>query len=126
MGIEKEKMGLREILVKELQLLATPSEQLAYESNVPIANVPSELICSFCDDLFHPKAKEMISAFSNDELKGLAHLYGVLCEASRAVSEGKVNSVSELLKLESWLVVIKVAQDQLATLTKNSSEPFQK
>ena len=43
------------ILIDEIDLLAHRSKQLQYEQSVPIANVPAELVCGFCDDLYYPK-----------------------------------------------------------------------
>jgi len=54
-------MSVRKAIIKEIELLSLPSKQLEYEKNVPIANVPAELICGFCDDLYHPKSKEFLS-----------------------------------------------------------------
>jgi len=35
--------NIRQRVVEHIRVLAHPSEQLAYEKNVPIANVPAEL-----------------------------------------------------------------------------------
>ena len=87
-------MSIRTEIISEINLLAHPSMQLDYEKDVPSANVVAELFSSFCDDLYHPKNAEMLSEFSEDELKDLAHLYGVLIEASNT----DASSVSELIK----------------------------
>ena len=71
-------MSIRKAIIAEIELLSMPSKQLEYENNVPFANVPAELICGFCDDLYHPKSEQMLSRFNADELKELAHLFGVL------------------------------------------------
>ena len=71
----------RKAIIAEIELLSSPSKQREYEKNVPVANVSAELICGYCDDLYHPKSKQMLSLFNTEELKGLAHLYGLLCEA---------------------------------------------
>jgi hypothetical protein len=97
---------IRQSIVDEIKLLAHPSMQLEYESSVPIANVYNELVCGFCDDLYHPKSELFISSFTEDELKQLAHLYGVLCQASDLY----VINVTDLLKNNEWRAVITVAQ----------------
>jgi len=102
----RERMSVREAIIAEIELLSLPSKQLEYEKNVPVANVPAELICGFCDDLYAPKSEQILSLFTADELKGLAHLYGVLCEAG-SIDAG---SVSELLKHEKWRAVVTVAK----------------
>jgi hypothetical protein len=98
---------LRAAIIKEIELLSLPSEQLEYEKNVPIANVPAELICGFCDDLYFPKSEQMLSAFTSEELKGLAHLYGGLCEAATIEAE----TISELLKHDKWRAVVALAKE---------------
>jgi hypothetical protein len=98
---------LRQRVVEHVRLLARPSDQLEYEKNVPIANVPAELVSGFCDDLYSPKGLALSNAFTNDELKGLAHLYGLLVEAAKA----DVASVSELLKSPPWRAVIALAKE---------------
>ena len=100
-------MSIRKAIIAEIELLSLPSKQLEYEKNVPIANVPAELICGFCDDLYHPKSEQMLSLFNEDELKGLAHLYGVLCEASTI----DATSVADLLKNEKWREVVALAKE---------------
>ena len=105
--MRKKSMSVRAAIIKEIELLSLPSKQLEYEKNVPIANVPAELICGFCDDLYHPKCEQMLSAFTSEELKGLAHLYGVLCEAASI----EAATVSELLKHDKWRAVVAVAKE---------------
>lgn len=65
------------------------------------------MFCGFCDDLFHPKSTEWALQFTEDELKGLAHLYGVLTEAASSDAV----SLSELLKDPKWHRVIAVAKE---------------
>lgn len=100
-------MSIRNAIINEVELLSLPSKQLEYEKDVPIANVPAELICGFCDDLYHPKSKEFLSQFTEEEMKGLAHLYGVLVEAAKI----EASSVSELLKHPKWRNVVEVAKE---------------
>ncbi len=99
-------MSIRDSIVAEIQLLAHPSKQLQYESDVPHANIPAELVCGFCDDLYHPGSQQMQSLFTEEELKDLAHLYGILVEAAKV----EVGSASELLKNEKWRSVTRVAK----------------
>lgn len=99
-------MSIRRAIIKEIELLASVSKQREYEKNVPIANVSAELICGFCDDLYHPKSEQMLSEFNSEELKHLAHLYGVLCEAAKV----EATSVVELQKHEKWRSVVALAK----------------
>lgn len=101
-------MNIRESIIEAIDLLAHHSKQIEYERNVPHANIVSELFCCFSDDLYHPKSEEMLSLFTEDELKGLAHLYGVLAEAACI---NNASSVSELLKHPKWRSVTAVAKE---------------
>jgi hypothetical protein len=70
-------------------------------------HAPSELIDGFCSDLYNPKNEELISSFSKDELKELAHLYGIMVEASQENSQ----SVASMLKSPTWRRVIELAKE---------------
>jgi len=109
-------MSIRDSIIEEINLLAHPSKQLQYEKDVPIANVPAELVCGFCDDLYHPKSEGMLAAFTVEELKGLAHLYGVLCEAANL----EVSRVIELKKEPKWRTVLAVAKELNAYYERNT------
>ena len=76
-----------------MQLLASASEQTSYEQDVPLASVPAEL-AEAAGNLYQPKRPEYVEAFSADELRALAHLYGLVREAS----PGRAASVAELQK----------------------------
>ena len=108
-------MSIRKSTIEMIELLSLPSEQFAYEKNVPIADVPAKLICGFCDDLYHPKSEGFISQFSEDELKALAHLYGLLSEAAKVT----VRSVSELQKRPEWRSVVSHAKELSAHYKQN-------
>ena len=100
-------MNIRETIIEEIKILSQASEQLAYEKSLTKAgHAPTELISTFCDDLFNPKDEELISAFSNEELKELAHLYGLMVEASRKNHP----SVKEMLKDPQWRKVMEFAK----------------
>jgi hypothetical protein len=106
-------MSTRASIAETVRLLASPSEQREYERSLTKAgHAPSELISMFCDDLYHPKDERFVSAFSDGELKALAHLYGLLCEAALNPQP----SVSAMLKTSSWRRVLAVAQTLSARL----------
>lgn len=107
---------MRDSIIKEIELLAHPSLQLQYEKEVPQANVPGELICGFCDDLYHPKSPQFLDQFSESELKDLSHLYGVMCEAAKL----EAASVQELLLNPKWRAVVSVAKELHAYYGKNT------
>jgi hypothetical protein len=105
-------MSIRQSVVAHLDLLSQPSLQLEYESQVPIANVHSELVDGFCSDLYHPKSQQFLDAFSEDELRDLAHLYGLLIESGQV----RASSVTELLQHAQWRRVVAFAKDLAATI----------
>ena len=100
-------MGIRELVLEVLDTLSQPSTQLRYEELlVNAGHAPTELVSVFCDDLFDPKDDKFVSAFSGGELKGLAHLYGLLVETSGS----QYQDVTAMLKDAKWRRVIHVAQ----------------
>ena len=109
-------MSIRNAIKKEIKLLSSPTLQLEYERNVPIANVPAELICSYCDDLYHPQSEQMQSQFNQEELKDLKNLYSVISDAA----EIEASSVKELQESKQWQTVIKTAKELDAYYSKNA------
>lgn len=100
-------MDIRESILANVELLSDPSAQLRYEASlVNAGHAPTELISVFCDDLFDPKNESFIDAFSRDEHKEIAHLYGLIAE----VAQSEHSTVSELLKNPVWRRVVQVSQ----------------
>jgi hypothetical protein len=100
-------VNIREAVVAELKVLAQPSKQLDYERSLSAAgHAPSELLSVFCDDLYRPKDDTFIASFTSDELRDLAHLYGLIVEASLA----DFSTVPEMLKDPKWRRVVEVAK----------------
>jgi hypothetical protein len=101
-------MTVRGQIINELRLLASPSEQLNYERSLTTGgHAPSELVTGFCDDLYQPKSQQFVDAFSLDELRDLAHLYGLVAEASRANHA----TVALMLKDPNWRRVVQFAKE---------------
>jgi hypothetical protein len=119
MKMNEEGHRYRNRVVEMVELLASRSEQLEYERSVPIADVPSELVCGFVNDLYHPKFKPFIEAFTEDELKSLAELYGRIRIASAAFTEHNCHSVPDIQKLPEWCAVMAFAKDLASELRRN-------
>lgn len=99
---------MRRRVREELELLASPSDQLAYEAALTTAgHAPTELVSSYCDDLFNLKNPDLIAEFSNEELKDLAVLYGLV----RGAFTSPPASVAEMLKEPGWRKVVAFAKD---------------
>ncbi|MDA0768442.1 MAG: hypothetical protein O3A92_16655 [Verrucomicrobia bacterium] len=111
-------MSIRKSIIEMVELLSLPSKQIAYEKHVPIADVPAELICGFCDDLYHPKSETFIAEFSEDELKRMAHLYGLLSVAAKI----PVQSVTDLQRCPEWRSVVSLAKGMSAHYKQNPAQ----
>lgn len=95
-------------MIEVLEMLAKPSAQLAYEASLTQAgHAPTELVSIFCDDLFHPRELVLSGEFKDDELKSLAHLYGLIVE----VNYKRHATVVSMLKDPLWLRVVTLAGD---------------
>jgi hypothetical protein len=114
-----DSKAYRQRVIDEIEGLASPSDQMKYERHVPIADVPAELICGFVDDLYHPKSELFLNAFTSDELKSLAELYGRLCVASEAFTKNDCHSVADIQKLPEWRSVMAFAKDLVVELKRN-------
>ena len=109
--MDKEAKAIRKAVIEELELLAQASLQVKYEPDVPVADIPAELVCRFCDDLFHPKSQTFLDAFSEEEIKELAALYGLLHFASKAIDDTEFLSVADLQKKPEWRAVMNFAKE---------------
>lgn len=74
--MHEEVTEIRQHVVEHVEMLASAGDQLRYERDVPIASVPDELVCGFTDDLFAPKWRPFVDAFTESELKSLAGCMG--------------------------------------------------
>jgi len=54
-----------------LELISSEEKQLEYESRVPSADVPSELVCQWFDDIYHPDSELFCQCFSPEQLDAL-------------------------------------------------------
>jgi hypothetical protein len=108
----EDAKAVRKAVLEYIRLLARASQQLQYEKNVAAANVPDELICMFCDDLFHPKTPAFLRAFTEGEIKDLAEFYGILCMASRKMKKSSHSlRVADLHKLSEWRSAMAFAKE---------------
>ena len=109
---------MRALIIEELEMLSLASKQLAYEASLAAGagHAPTELIEVFCTDIFNLKNPEFISAFSNEELKMLAHLYGLVVEAAN----DSHSTVTDMLKDPAWRRVMSVAKDLRVEFSRNT------
>jgi hypothetical protein len=97
-----------------LALLADFEAQKKYERDVPIANVPAELVCQWFDDLYHPDASQFQALFSAAELAVLSAF-----NARFELIQGTVPypiSLSELQAMDVWRQLADAAASALAAI----------
>ena len=111
---------IRSQVVDYLELLADQVAQLRYASSVAIAGVPVEMVSMFADDLFHPASPDFLAAFSADEVRDLAELYGRLCVASDAFSRDNVTSINDALKVPEYRGTMAFAKELHARLVRDA------
>ena len=105
-------MNVRERVIEYLELLSQPSRQIDYETSVPRANGHGELVSWFSDELFQPKSQQFLDAFTENEIKDLARLYGLLIE-SRLL---RASSLADLLREPEWRRIVRFAKELAAML----------
>ena len=105
-------MNIRERVLEYLELLSQPSRQLDYETSIPLANSHRELVRWFCDDLFRPKDQQFLAAFTENEIKDLARLYGLLIESRQL----RASSLADLLREPEWRRVARFAKELVASI----------
>ncbi|MGD1503020.1 hypothetical protein ACP6H7_02650 [Vibrio harveyi] len=106
-------MCIRNEIIEEIRLLSSLALQTEYVESCAKFNAVAELFNGFCEDLYHLKDAVFLSSFNVDELKSLAHLYGVVSEASLFGSDLEFK---DLVVTNQWRRVMKVAQMVLGQL----------
>ena len=105
-------MDARQRVLEYLELLSQPARQIDYEAKATIANVHGQLVSRFCDDLFQPKSQQFLDAFTENEIKDLARLYGLLIESGLL----RASSVIDLLREPEWRRIARFAEKLVAML----------
>ena len=106
MAIREE---FRESVRSILELLSSKELQLKYEKDVPIAHVPSELLCTWFDDLYHPDSILFQKSFSQEELEILERFNKFYDERTK----GLPNSLDELHRNPEWQEIMNKAEKVL-------------
>lgn len=96
---------------EHVALLASASEQQAYQCRVPHIPVLQELVSGFADDFYHPKSSQFIDAFSEEELRQLSILFGLVHRAAQKLCKDPVCSLQQALKSQEWREVIAFAKE---------------
>jgi len=98
----------REHMIDLLKTISSPKMQMEYENNVPIANVPAELVCMWFDD-FHPETELFKSSFSSNEIKELAKFTEFYDARVEEIPDD--GSVSKLQTNREWIEVQSFANE---------------
>ena len=106
----KNNTSIRTRAIEMIEILASSQMQLDYEHSLTSAgHAPTELICMYCDDFFHPKSLDFVGEFSEAELKDLAYLYGLVRQSIM------FSSATEMLKSVDWRKMMSFAKELKGT-----------
>ncbi len=94
--------------IEVLQLLADRYAQLNYERNVPIADVPTELVCMWFDDLPSPTTIAGISAGQRATLEAFSQFF-----EERTSALPQTGGVRALHATPAWGEIVERAQEAL-------------
>lgn len=99
----------RPIVREALETLASEEEQLAYERNVPIADVSAELEIGWFEDSYYPDDGEFRACFLRHELNALDQFNRFFEERDSRLpnSEG---TISTWLATPVWREIMRHAQ----------------
>jgi hypothetical protein len=100
-------------------LLSDAEAQLAYERDVPIADVCAELFESTYDSL-HPAKQTNFAAFTEEERTALIAFESLLIVAADKVEKTRVTSVRGLQLLPEWRKVMTRAKELHDLMSKKA------
>jgi hypothetical protein len=99
----------RHVFSSLLHMIADFQSQAEYQRDVPIANVPAELICQWFDDHYHPEEEWFKESFSEEERELMADFNDYYNK--RIDYLPKTNDVFELQKSIVWQEIAAKAKD---------------
>ena len=112
--IDKE---YKRAVLETISLIADPEAQIQYEKDVPIAHIPSELICIWFDDRYHPGTKVFNATFTEEERKILKDFNQEYDSLLKNVSEeAESGTVLDLHKDKYWCEIMNIAKQTLRKL----------
>ena len=109
-------MSFHTVAIEILELIASYDAQREYEKNVPIADVPAELVCMWFDD-FYFRTPQFEKDFTEEELDALSDFntfYDVRVESLPDSTEG----LEKLQQNNYWKEISKRAASTLLNLKK--------
>ena len=106
---------LRAGILELLELLRDATAQERYEDTVPIADVPSELLCMWFDDSYLPDSPAFQAAFTATELDALAEFDRFYDSRAGALPSG--GGVRALHRSKAWAEIMAAAAAVRARIT---------
>ena len=100
-------------LIQTVQMISDLEAQKSYEKNVPIADIPSELISSWFDDCWYPDDKEFLNLFTTKEINVLKEFSAYY---EQKLKKMPLTSFSEMHESFQWQQVVGKAQWVLSLL----------
>jgi hypothetical protein len=101
-------------VIEDVRTLASREDQLQYEKDVPIADVPSELVCGW--DLFEGNKSDLKAHLRPDQFQSLQQIEDAIDHFLSAEDHWKINSVADLHQHSRWPAVIEAAAKALPLL----------
>lgn len=110
---------MRNRMIEALDLAASFDKQLEYEANVPIAHVPSEVICWWEDSFMGPEYADRyeLPVYTPEEVAAMVRFHAVwdrVCEDL----PGPLSPLRELFELEPWQRLRDAAAEALAVFMR--------
>lgn len=108
---------IRKNVIELLNLYASEAEQREYQKNVPWVPVPTELVCMWFDDTYHPE-EDLTLVFSPLELEALTRFHAHFDRLVSGDEKLKFGpDLEELLRDERWRQLMDEATAVLKVVT---------
>ena len=107
--------SFRDGAIELLELLSSLEAQSDYEKNVPIADVPAELVCMWFDDFWHPDdtLKKHFQPYELAALEDFHRFYEARVDDLPSLTKG----LEGLHSSPKWLEVVEKASQTLKIFT---------
>jgi len=106
----------RDRIFEQLEDLGSLEEQVRYQENAPVAQVPAELVNQWFDDWYHPESTQFCNCFTIQELALLAEFSSFF--ESRLELLPDTYDVLELHQCPAWLEIASKARQIHEKLTQ--------
>lgn len=108
---------IRNGIISVLELWASKEAQLNYQKDVPIANVPAELFCQWCDDSYHKESPIIGKEFSIKEKEALVQFDEIINRIS-ALTPEELPGITEFIETNEWKIINQAAIETLPKIIR--------